>query len=570
MIIMDKKRYTIKEKALRLLPPTLFLIFTFGIYMPSSLFLGNIDDFSLDYSKIVPLLLLASAAIAFVVYIIGAILLNVRLFDSYVLLVFSLALGFYIQGNFLNPAFNSLNGKEINWSNYKVNGIISIIGWILCFVVPQVIYVLKKNIMELIAKWGSYFVTAMQLVSLVVLLLTTHKEISNDFAVTKNGEFELSSKNNTIMFVIDTLDAEWFESEILSEDKYKKEFEDFTYYNDAIAGGSPTVLGIPALLSGRLDMDAEKSINQYYKDTFTDFTMFKQLQDNNYQVKLYTEYGYLDYCDKDSIDNLKLEQEYVISSRKGFMEYLYKFVSFYSMPQFLKKHFWFYSGDFSQFVMLKDTDTDFYELDDPQFYKDYKANGITTQNKKNTLVMYHLFGAHGPYVMNENAERIPENSTELGAQIRGSFKIITEYINELKEKGLYDNSTIIITADHGGVGIYQHPTVLVKEKNEHKDFTISDSKISFLNVHSTLVKSCIGDAYDYDVDTVSEVGDKDVIRYHVAPNDLGEITYPNIKEAVDQPWSLYIIPGKATDLDSFKIVPYSQYEDIKKQYNIKE
>lgn len=570
MIIMDKKRYTIKEKALRLLPPTLFLIFTFGIYMPSSLFLGNIDDFSLDYSKIVPLLLLASAAIAFVVYIIGAILLNARLFDSYVLLVFGLALGFYIQGNFLNPAFNSLNGKEINWSNYKVNGIISIIGWILCFVVPQVIYVLKKNIMELIAKWGSYFVTAMQLVSLIVLLLTTHKEISNDFAVTKNGEFELSSKNNTIMFVIDTLDAEWFESEILSEDKYKKEFEDFTYYNDAIAGGSPTVLGIPALLSGRLDMDAEKSINQYYKDTFTDFTMFKQLQDNNYQVKLYTEYGYLDYCDKNSIDNLKLEQEYVISSRKGFMEYLYKFVSFYSMPQFLKKHFWFYSGDFSQFVMLKDTDTDFYELDDPQFYKDYKANGITTQNKKNTLVMYHLFGAHGPYVMNENAERIPENSTELGAQIRGSFKIITEYINELKEKGLYDNSTIIITADHGGVGIYQHPTVLVKEKNEHKDLTISDSKISFLNVHSTLVKSCIGDAYDYDVDTVSEVGDKDVIRYHVAPNDLGEITYPNIKEAVDQPWSLYIIPGKATDLDSFKIVPYSQYEDIKKQYNIKE
>ena len=112
--------------------------------------------------------------------------------------------------------------------------------------------------------------------------------------------------------------------------------------------------------------------------------------------------------------------------------------------------------------------------------------------------------------------------------------------------------------------------MLVKEKNEHKDFTISDSKISFLNVHSTLVKSCIGDAYDYDVDTVSEVGDKDVIRYHVAPNDLGEITYPNNKEAVDQPWSLYIIPGKATDLDSFKIVPYSQYEDIKKQYNIKE
>lgn len=567
---MDKKRYTIKEKALRLLPPTLFLIFTFGIYMPSSLFLGNIDDFSLDYTKIIPLILLASAAITVVIYFVGASILNKRAFDSYVLLVFSLALGFYIQGNFLNPAFNTLNGKEIDWSAYKINGIISIAGWILCFVVPQVVYILKKNIMELITKWGSYFVTAMQLVSLVVLLLTTHKEISNDFAVTKNGEFEISSKNNTIMFVIDTLDAEWFEDEILSDDKYKNELADFTYYDDAVAGGAPTVLGIPALLSGRLDMDAEKSINQYYKDTFTDFSMFKQLQDNNYQVKLYTEYSYLDYCDKNNVDNLKLEQEYIISSRKGFMECLYKFVSFYSMPQFLKKHFWFYSGDFSQYVTLKDTDADLYELDDPQFYKDYKENGITTQNKKNTFVMYHLYGAHGPYVMNENAERIPENSTELGAQIKGSFKIVIDYINELKEKGLYDNSTIIVTADHGGIALYQHPAVLVKEKNEHKDFTVSDSKISFLNVHSTLAKSCLGDAYAYDAETVSEVGDKDVIRYHVAPNELGELTYPDSKEAVNQPWTLYIIPDKATDTGSFTIVPYDKYEDIKKQYNIKD
>lgn len=566
----DNKRYSIKEKALKLLAPTLFLVFTFAIYMPSSLFLGNIDDFSLDYVKIIPLILLASLVISVIIYAIGAVILNSRLFDSYVLLVFSFAIGFYIQGNFLNPSFNTLNGKEINWDAYKINGIISIIAWILCFVVPQVVYVFKKNIIELIVKWGSYFVTAMQLVSLVVLILTTHKEISNDFAVTKNGEFEISSKNNTIMFVVDTLDAEWFENEILSNDEYKDNLTDFTYFEDAVAGGAPTILGIPALLTGRLDMNAETSINQYYKDTFSNFSMFKQMQDNNYQVKLYSEYAYLDNCDKENVDNLKLEQEYVISSRKGFMEYLYKFVSFYSMPQFLKKYFWFYSGDFSQFISLKDSEADLYELDDAQFYKDYKSSGITTQNKKNTFVVYHLYGAHGPYVMNEEAEAIPENSTELAAQIKGVFKIIFEYIEELKAKGLYDNSTIIITADHGGVALYQHPAVLVKDKNTHQDFTISDSKISFTNVHSTIAKSCLGDNNGYDADTVFEVGDKDVVRYHVAPNELGGEVYPKSNEANNQPWTLYIIPGKATDTDSFTIVPYDKYEEYKQQYGFTE
>ena len=83
------------------------------------LFISNIDDFALDYIKIVPLIALVSVAVLVIIYIIGLIIPIKRLFYSYVLLVFSLALGFYIQGNFLNPAFNSLNGKEIAWSEYK-------------------------------------------------------------------------------------------------------------------------------------------------------------------------------------------------------------------------------------------------------------------------------------------------------------------------------------------------------------------------------------------------------------------------------------------------------------------
>lgn len=148
----SKKKYSFVERILLLLPPTIFLIFTFAIYMPSSLFISNIDDFALDYIKIVPLIALVSVAVLVIVYIIGLIIPIKRLFYSYVLLVFSLALGFYIQGNFLNPAFNSLNGKEIAWSQYKINGIISIIAWILVFVVPQVVYAIKENIMSLIVK----------------------------------------------------------------------------------------------------------------------------------------------------------------------------------------------------------------------------------------------------------------------------------------------------------------------------------------------------------------------------------------------------------------------------------
>ena len=566
----SKKKYGFVERILLLLPPTIFLIFTFAIYMPSSLFISNIDDFALDYIKIVPLIALVSVAVLVIVYIIGLIIPIKRLFYSYVLLVFSLALGFYIQGNFLNPAFNSLNGKEIAWSEYKINGIISIIAWILVFVVPQVVYAIKENIMSLIVKWGSLFVTAMQLVSLVVLLLTTHKVVSNDFAVTKNGEFELSSKNNTIMFVVDTLDASWFEDMLLPNEEYKKSLKDFTYFDDAVAGGAPTVLGIPTLLTGKIDMDASRDTSEYYKDAYESSSLFADMQKSNCNVKLFTEFYYLDYCDKNSVDNLKMEQKYVISSRRGFMECLYKFVSFYAMPQFLKQNFWLYSGEFNQYITLEDNTSNLYKLDDAQFYQDFKEKGITTQNDKDTFVMYHLNGAHSPYVMDENAQAVPSDSIGVDSQIRGIFKIIKEYMDDLKAKGIYDSSTIIITADHGGIDLYSNPAILVKERNaNHDEMVVSDSKITFTNVNNTIASSTLKDSSAYG-ENVFEVGDKQMVRFHVAPNDLTENVFKDNAYAKEQLWSLLIIPAdkRADEIGSFILVPYDQYYEMIKKYNV--
>ena len=566
----SKKKYGFVERILLLLPPTIFLIFTFAIYMPSSLFISNIDDFALDYIKIVPLIALVSVAGLVILYLIGLIIPIKRLFYSYVLLVFSLALGFYIQGNFLNPAFNSLNGKEIAWSQYKINGIISIIAWILVFVVPQVVYAIKENIMSLIVKWGSLFVTAMQLVSLVVLLLTTHKVVSNDFAVTKNGEFELSSKNNTIMFVVDTLDASWFEDMLLPNEEYKESLKDFTYFDDAVAGGAPTVLGIPTLLTGKIDMDASRDTSEYYKDAYESSSLFADMQKSNCNVKLFTEFYYLDYCDKNSVDNLKMEQKYVISSRRGFMECLYKFVSFYAMPQFLKQNFWLYSGEFNQYITLEDNTSNLYKLDDAQFYQDFKEKGITTQNDKDTFVMYHLNGAHSPYVMDENAQAVPSDSIGVDSQIRGIFKIIKEYMDELKAKGIYDSSTIIITADHGGIDLYSNPAILVKERNaNHDEMVVSDSKITFTNVNNTIASSTLKDSSAYG-ENVFEVGDKQMVRFHVAPNDLTENVFMDNAYAKEQLWSLLIIPAdkRADEIGSFILVPYDQYDEMIKKYNV--
>jgi arylsulfatase A-like enzyme len=57
-------------------------------------------------------------------------------------------------------------------------------------------------------------------------------------------------------------------------------------------------------------------------------------------------------------------------------------------------------------------------------------------------------GSHTPYTMNENAEYDPNNPTLL-QQTKGCFKIVYDYIKQLKALGLYEDTTIIITTDHG-------------------------------------------------------------------------------------------------------------------------
>lgn len=203
--------------------------------------------------------------------------------------------------------------------------------------------------------------------------------------------------------------------------------------------------------------------------------------------------------------------------------------------------------------------------------QDFKNSGITTQNEKNTFVMYHLNGSHGPYVMNENAEAVPENSVGVDSQTKGSFKIITDYIKELKAKGLYDNTTIIITADHGGVDLYQNPAVMVKQKNTNQnEIAVNSSKITFTNLNATIASSCIQDASSYGED-VFQVGDKNVVRFHVAPNDLTQNVYKDDPAALTQEWSLLIIPAdaKARDLSKFVFVHYDQFDELMKKYNIK-
>ena len=165
-----------KQKIKLLCPPLIFLIVTFCIFMPSSLFLGNLDEFAVEFTALIPLLIAASLITAAVVILIGLIVPK-KICNIYAAVIFGGALAAYVQGNFLNPDFGVLNGRQIQWSQFRVNAIISTVVWIVLIVVPPVIICFKKNIMTNIIKWGSLFLSSIQVVTLVVLIVSSKRSV---------------------------------------------------------------------------------------------------------------------------------------------------------------------------------------------------------------------------------------------------------------------------------------------------------------------------------------------------------------------------------------------------------
>lgn len=548
------------------LPMVLFLVITVCVFMPSSLFLGNLNEFSVGYIEVLPIILIVSLVVMLVLAGIGAILhrLSRKAETAYKLLLFGISAGFYLQGNFLNPSFPELNGTPIEWSNYTKSTVLSLGVWGICIVAPFVAYRFKKNITEMIASYGSMFLAAMQALSLVMLVFTAEPGLDTTFALTKKGQFELSKNDNVVMFVVDTLDATWAERDVLSNEAYSEKLKDFTYFNDVVASGAPTVLGVPGILTG-YRYDTTKDLIEYNKEAYANTSLFKDMSESGYDVKLYTEKTYVDGADRRYIANSEDIDGYQVSSYVEFGSYLYRLAGFYAAPMPLKRFFWFYSGEFSSLSKVDELENEVYELDDPQFYKDMQQSGVNASQDNNVFAVYHFFGAHGPYSMDENAQAVSQDKTSQTQQIHGTFKIIFEYIDQMKSLGIYDNSTIIITADHGGVNLYQNPAVLVKQKGATNDvMEVNSNPATFKNLNATIAKVAVNnkDSYGETLFEVSAENKDSVVRYHVAPDDLGLLCFPDDITVKSKTYCMYKIVGNSRDMNN--ITPVKSLSEMKK------
>lgn len=170
-------------------------------------------------------------------------------------------------------------------------------------------------------------------------------------------------------------------------------------------------------------------------------------------------------------------------------------------------------------------------------------------------------GSHDPFQMDENGNYTPYSTAE--KQTAGNLRMILDYIKLLKEKNLYDNTTIIITADHGLTGTIpkldgpRTISLLVKYPgvNDGKPLTYNSAPVNHDNIRATILKELGIDysAYGPAIDDVAE--DAEVTRYFYMSGADGNPGFHR-----DHNFITYKIDGNANDFNNWTIVDKKRIE----------
>ena len=474
------------------------LCFMLFLYEPLIMYLGNTSDFwfgmSVMFKMSLRLFLLVFIPLCCIFNIIYFLNKNnnKKIFNLCILVLFVVFICSYIQGNYLVGSLPLLDGEEIEWSNYTGDWIVSAILWLV--VIIAVIFISKKVTISKMVKYIGYVgavVFVMLSLSFVTVFLSNTDSLEKDFIpiVTDKNLNTYSKDKNFIIFLLDCVDSQAFMKRLNADKNFKDFLNDFTYYPDTMSGHPLTMESIPLILTG-YSFKNEEDIAKWSTDAYKKSNLFDLVEKNNYELEVYEEN--LLYNDKSAVRIANVynnaDSQYNVYTGK-FMKQELKYILFRYLPSFLKKYSGIEKMNFSATSLKKnDESTENYVLfnsANDEMYNNVLKNEIEKVDD-DIFKFIHLEGSHPPYTHDKNFKAIANATYE--DEIDNSLTLTKAYLNMLKENKVYDNSVIIIMADHGYKTSYngnqrKNPIFLVKGiKENHKTMHTSNKPIHYIDL----------------------------------------------------------------------------------------
>ena len=488
---MEEKHLQLKHRFAFAAAMSGFLCMTLLVFAPLMLYVRGNDDMWFSFRTLIAPIAMVSV-LAFTLMTVLLTLVPRSLHKLLCCLVFGLSLGFYLQCTFFNISYGSgvLDGSQIIWSDYTTYGAIDSAMWAGCIALPFALYMVFKRSWRHALMIASAVIFLLQIGSLAVNIYQNQNTLNKlSHEVTQAGIYELADEENTLVFVVSSVDNSFFEDYKKHHPELEQELTGFTQYDNTTATGAGTMISLPSLMTGEV-YKKDMKYTDYIRSIWSGDTLYDLLQENAADVRIFCDDMYIGNGAVRRVDNI-VDRVQDPDSYPVIGSTVYRYTMYNCMPHYLKRFFWMNIKDYSAYK----SNSTFTPFNDDVLFENYKENegfDITKKYHK-ALRIYQLQGAREPYRLNSYGEKERYSTSQL-QQIEGDFTIILSMLSDLKEHGMYENARIIITADNGELDQGQNPMLLYKDKGETEGYRISDAPVSLFDLPATLA-SAVTDNY---------------------------------------------------------------------------
>lgn len=484
------------SRFLTMLPPAFFLTFTLFFVGPLDITNANQAYLTFAAVDLLPTVLPMSVGCALVLATLLAFVPG-RAFRVVFAFVLGMGLLFYIQGSFLNGDLGTLDGTSFDWHDVEPEAKRNAAVWVAALLVFMAAGLfVPAGILKtagIIACAALIFAQA----SALVMTWVPKDRSTPNYQLSGEDQFEFSTEENIIVITLDQVSPLIFEEALAADPELRPVFKDFVYYDNMSAGYSFTFPSMMFLYTGQyFDTTvptAEAVYNAWHSETAENY--YDLLHSEGYRVNLFVEANYAALgCENmlGKADNI-VEAGRLLMNRELFKQIMQMSLFRYA-PTMAKNWFCVSTGgivDLSTYAGAEKMRINY------DFLSSLEKEGLTLTDDHNVYNWYHMQGAHFPYVVDYDGYLCAEDETDRDEQLHGYLVALRAFFEELKDIGVYDDATIIVSADHGYFECFQAAFLIKLPGQEFDEMPVTSAPVAQEDIMPTIVSLLGADHTDY-------------------------------------------------------------------------
>lgn len=459
------RRSAIRNEYLPLLAVSLLICTNICLFGAYEIISSNRAEFEISFGDMLPGILVICLGISLILS--GAVFFagkRIRQAFSTVLLAAGILL--WIEGGFIRWGYGEFDGGGIDWTKFSWQGWVDAAIWIIFLVVA---FRFGKKIFRHVL----FIALAMMLVQTGLLAARAmkfagdhgHSPSENKTAEAQNvvpqALCQLSNSRNVFHFIMDAFQTDVF-MELVAEDELSASLDGFVVYRGNLASGNQTLLSVPALFSTEV-YDGSIDDSEYFRKTL-EAGFHKVLFEEGYVVNLMPRLA----METDASTNYYDPPSWYAAPRRTRvlreLTYLIDVSMFRHFPHFAKRII--YNDRNWRLSAIVGDPPSHISFHHKAFFRDYIAK-LETAFSKPAYHFVHLMPPHGPFVTLSDgsyAGKVLPNSWEnYKNEARYMLRLFVDFLEKLRELGLYDSSIVLLHGDHG-VGILPEDNATAMQK----------------------------------------------------------------------------------------------------------